>query len=685
MLQIISLVIFFVQEVILMTDVMITDGLPFNLDDLIHSRVFENNRVDFKATWDKPIKAAVIRTICAFANDLLNLNGGYIILGIEDNKGNPVLPPRGLENINIDSLQKEIRGNCKRIKPEYQPVLFPVYYQEKPILIIMVPGSDNRPHQAPEDVNQKETKYEYFVRQGPETVKARGELLTQLLELAAKTPFDDRRNLTARIEDLSPILVKRYLHNVRSDLVRDNQRIDDTELYRKLRIVVPVNAHEVPRNVGLLFFNENPDIFFSGTRIEVVQFGDDAGGDLIEERIFRGPLPQQIRDTLDYLDSLGGTLLQKIRGRAEVERTVPYPYEAMEEAIVNAVYHRGYDGPPEPVKVYLYPDRMEITSYPGPVPGIQPKHFEPGQSMPQVPARNRRIGEFLKELRLAEARGTGIPKIRRKMRENGSPEAQFEFDDQRTYFRVILPVHPRYQVLHALREAAHLWAVGEKEHAINHLGRAFGHQQSSGALASQLIEYAFGVGNNDLAQLTLQKFEKQTIKSEPSHPYLTMARILIDKARVKEANDVLSRIPPSRTANDTVEVAILMKKAKDFTGAHHFFAEGYSANPNDPKIVHEFAQTKMKLASSLRKKEDIETKKRLNREAAELLRRAIQLSDDPVREAWCWFDLARNLNWLRAPFSEIEAAYLKALSLLPEEARFQEEFHKFKNRKNYRT
>lgn len=74
------------------------------------------------------------------------------------------------------------------------------------------------------------------------------------------------------------------------------------------------------------------------------------------------------------------------------------------------------------------------------------------------------------------------------MRENGSPEAHFEFDEQRTYFRVILPVHPRYQVVHALREAAHLWVVGEKSQTINHLKRAFERQPSSGALASQIIE-----------------------------------------------------------------------------------------------------------------------------------------------------------------------------------------------------
>lgn len=56
--------------------------------------------------------------------------------------------------------------------------------------------------------------------------------------------------------------------------------------------------------------------------------------------------------------------------------------------------------------------------------------------------RNRRIGEFLKELDLKEGRATGIPKILRAMRENGSPAPEFETDDDRASFLVRIPVHP---------------------------------------------------------------------------------------------------------------------------------------------------------------------------------------------------------------------------------------------------
>jgi ATP-dependent DNA helicase RecG len=52
---------------------------------------------------------------------------------------------------------------------------------------------------------------------------------------------------------------------------------------------------------------------------------------------------------------------------------------------------------------------------------------------------NRRIGDFLRELHLTEGKGTGIPKIKRAMKNNGSAEPMFETDDARSYFLVVLP------------------------------------------------------------------------------------------------------------------------------------------------------------------------------------------------------------------------------------------------------
>lgn len=648
--------------------------LPINLDRLINSQAVESVRREFKKSWSEPTLEQTLHTICAYANDFFNLNGGYIIIGIEEQSGKPTLPPAGLEEINIEEIQQEIRGQCNRLDPIYQPVLSPEVFLGKNILVIWAPAGDARPYQAPVRKNGQERSY--YVRQGSETVQAKGETLNQLIQMTAKTPFDDRRNLSAILETISPTLVRHFLSNIKSDLVSPTANISDLAIYHRLRLTTPVNSHEVPKNVALLFFVNDPEQFFPGARIEVVQFGDDAGGDLIEEKIFKGPLDIQVSQTLDYLNFFSTTLIKKISTQAEVNRTVAFPYEAMEEALVNAVYHRSYENVPEPVKIYLYPDRMEIISYPGPVPGIELKHLQPGGTVPPVPNRNRRIGEFLKDLRLAEGRGTGIPKIRRKMNENGSPEPVFEFDETRSYFRVTLPAHPQYVIIQALRESAHLWATGNRQRAIQNLEAAVQRVPRSGAMIAQLIEYHADLGELNKARELFKQIEGNLEINDGHLAYISWAKVLLDQDLLDEAREVLKHAPSPIESDATVELALLHKRSNRYQQAHRLFANNFDVIKDNPKAVHEYAQTKMRIAQESQG----ETRARLNREAGELLRRAIQLSDDSARSAWCWSHLAQVLTRLNAPPAEIEKAYQRAIQLLPNEPRFSQFYQEWKKR-----
>lgn len=425
--------------------------LPINLEDLLHLRGVESPRVEFKASWDeKTTGAQVIRTICAFANDFQNLNGGYIVIGVAERDGAAIMPPKGLAPAEVEAAEKWIRGRCKTIDPEYQPVLSPEVIDGRHILVVWAPGSQVRPHQAPEST-EKGAARRYFIRLGSSTVDvdARPELKTQLFQMTARVPFDDRRALHASVLDIRETKVREFLHDVGSALVEEQ---DSRMLYRHMRIAEPVNGHDAPRNIGLLFFSQNPEQWFPGARIEVVQFAADASGNVLEEKVFaQRPIHEQLRECLAYLEGLSVRLIQKLPSSPQAAHWVSYPSPALREALVNAVYHRSYDGEREPIKVYLYPDRMEIISYPGPVPGIEMDHLNGVLPLPPVPARNRRIGELLKELKLAEARGTGIPKVRRAMQQNGSPPPRFDFDPARSYFRVTLPAH---QAILTLQEVA---------------------------------------------------------------------------------------------------------------------------------------------------------------------------------------------------------------------------------------
>lgn len=408
-------------------------SLPINIEELLHFQGIESARVELKQSWDeKTIGVQVLKTICAFANDFYNVNGGYIIIGVAESEGLAILPPLGLEAKMLDQAQKWIRGNSQKLEPKVQFRLSPEVVDGRSILVIWVPGSDARPHQAP---TGQEKQWAYYIREGSQTLVAKGQQLTDLLNLCAKIPFDDRRASQFTLNDLRSTLVREFLAEVGSGLVDEK---NDYQIYRRLWLTSKTNNHEVPKNVALLFFSDDPEIAFRGARIEVVYFPEDKGGNRLQEWYFRGPLPKQIKDCINHLEHFSTTYIQKRDDRYEANRWVTFPLPALKETIVNAVYHRSYEGVLEPTKVYIYPDRIEITSYPGPMPGLTKHHFEQ-QQVPMVPARNRRIGEMLKELKLAEARGTGIDKVFRAMIENGSPPPRYEFDEERSYFTVILP------------------------------------------------------------------------------------------------------------------------------------------------------------------------------------------------------------------------------------------------------
>ena len=54
------------------------NNLPINLHDLLRQRTVEGERIEYKAGWNPD---AIIRTLCAFANDFENLGGGYVVIG----------------------------------------------------------------------------------------------------------------------------------------------------------------------------------------------------------------------------------------------------------------------------------------------------------------------------------------------------------------------------------------------------------------------------------------------------------------------------------------------------------------------------------------------------------------------------------------------------------------------------
>ena len=314
----------------------------------------------------------------------------------------------GVPAKSVDAWLKDMLNKCKLIHPAYFAHRRGLHVQRKDLHHDLVPRGSQRPYSSPKSVGKdKKGERVRWIRKMASTVEPSHEEERELYNLANNVPFDDRICHAAEVSDLSMPLIKAYLHEVGSSLYEYADSMD-------------------------------PERFFPySARIEVVELPDGEGGDRIFEHTFTGPLHQQLREALAYLRNnvIEETVL-KLPDQAEAQRFFNYPYAALEEALANAVYHKGYDTR-EPVEVRVLPDRIEVLSHPGADRSITLANLREYRAVSRR-YRNRRIGDFLKELHLTEGRNTGIHKMLRALDRNGSPKPLLETDEDRLYFLVTL-------------------------------------------------------------------------------------------------------------------------------------------------------------------------------------------------------------------------------------------------------
>lgn len=414
-------------------------ALPININDLILGRAVESERVEYKRGWNP---GSIYRSICAFANDFSDIGGGYVIVGVDEENGLPVLPPAGLKENDIDGILKEMISLNNLINPSYHPKISIEEIEGEKVLVIWVYAGDNRPYEVPDEIKSKDKKYSYYIRYGSSSIKANKNQREELITLSGKIPFDDRPNSQVNYEEVSLILIKDYLKKVESKLLDSVETLDTEQILSQMQLLYGPPEMLHPRNVALMMFSENPEVYFPYSHVEIVHFPNgESDPSFFEVPAINGTVDQMIKQTLEYLKvNVLKQRTTKIKGQAESDRVWNYPYEALEEVIANALYHRDYQTR-EPVEIRIYPERLMVINYGGPDRSIKLSEFKKGTVFPRR-YRNRRLGDFLKELDLTEGKATGIPAIRKAMELNGSPPPEYYTDDERSFFHVILPVHP---------------------------------------------------------------------------------------------------------------------------------------------------------------------------------------------------------------------------------------------------
>ncbi len=163
-----------------------------------------------------------------------------------------------------------------------------------------------------------------------------------------------------------------------------------------------------------------------------------------ERHILTGTIIEQAKKSIELLNTQAYTAFDKTSSKPN---QVKYPRRALQEAVINAIVHRDYEIP-EPIRITVFADRIEINS-PGTLHwGVDKEKFLQGNASPKW--RNQSFAYLFNKLQLAQSEGQGIPTIFRTMKEEGCPEPIFEIGSEN--LTCILPAHPRHQIIRELQE-----------------------------------------------------------------------------------------------------------------------------------------------------------------------------------------------------------------------------------------
>ena len=410
----------------------------------------ENSYVEFKRDDVQPEK------LCKEFAALMNMRGGYILLGVEDDG---TVSGLTRDPKKTEEWVMEVVRNCVR------PAIIPEWYSlewktGKFIGIISLPSdAPYKPYQA-----KRGSSWMTQVRVGTTTREASHEENTRLSRQGGQFQYDHMPAPNAGINDLDMKRIINYFRYVRQ---QENLADDEFEhweyLLRNSELMCELNGNIVPSAAGILLFGKNPKRFFPQVGITAVAYvGTEKDYDARAREYIQGPLislflpPEQqsmnnypviqrnFSDPISIVET--GVIEQAvdfvrrainikayIDSGARRQEIWDYPYQAVREAIINAVTHRDYAFEGTDIELSIYSDRIEIIS-PGHLPNaVTVEKMRSGYRS----ARNKIIKEVLRDYRYIEAKGLGVPRnIIKEMREHNGTEVDLIDEEDRFTVRL---------------------------------------------------------------------------------------------------------------------------------------------------------------------------------------------------------------------------------------------------------
>ena len=232
-------------------------------------------------------------------------------------------------------------------------------------------------------------------------------------------PFDAALCADASLEDVSADKIRWFINSAREER---NLNLSTTaspeEVLTHLKLFEA--GHLV--NAATLLFCRDPQKWAASAIVKCAVFhGTEVAKPIPSHQVFGGTLFDQVDGAVDFVM---GKLVRTVGTRNAGSRApvqFEMPREAIAEIIVNAVAHRDYASNAS-VQVFVFSDRIEVSS-PGRLPkGLQPEHLaKPHSSEPANPL----IAGPLYLAHYIESLGTGTLDVIRLCRQANLPVPDF--------------------------------------------------------------------------------------------------------------------------------------------------------------------------------------------------------------------------------------------------------------------
>ncbi|MFN8395727.1 MAG: ATP-binding protein [Bacteroidia bacterium] len=285
---------------------------------------------------------AILQTICAF----LNGDGGWILVG---HNGKKLYGLPGVDDASVERLQADV---YREISPMPLVYVQSETYDDQQVILINVLKGARQPYSL---------RGKFYVKLGSSAREANPDDISLLLRTSNGFASTWER-LTAIDASMSD-LVSEEIKTTITHAIQLGKGARFPETSEEFLNYFQLFDHESVKNGAIVLFGTTPAKFYGQCRIRITLMPEGRTGsrfedtELIDDNLFTA----FDRVHSYFLKNLPITSEFKANDWNRIDRS-PYPINALDEAVVNAMVHRDYGDMSGEITINIHKDRIEVIN-----------------------------------------------------------------------------------------------------------------------------------------------------------------------------------------------------------------------------------------------------------------------------------------------------------------------------------